>query len=138
MRARGGSCESRSRSQWTPLPAIHVFSQCPFRPWTETTLGVSAFEGKTWWWSSGLNNRVGALPHTLSVVHAGLHRLLVLASTAQALVLAKGTSRVPQEPMRSVREELENLSYYYLSSIEMVEGTVFASCEAWSRPSWVM
>jgi hypothetical protein len=42
MRALGRSCGSRSRSQLTlsaPLAAVHVFSRCPFRPWTATMLG---------------------------------------------------------------------------------------------------
>jgi hypothetical protein len=41
MRALGRSCGSRSRSQLTLsmlLPAVHVFSRCPFRPWTATML----------------------------------------------------------------------------------------------------
>jgi hypothetical protein len=44
MRALGRSCGSRSRSQLTlsmPLPAVHVFSRCPFRPWTATMLDLS-------------------------------------------------------------------------------------------------
>lgn len=37
-RTFGKSCGRRSRSQLTPLPAVHVFPQCPLRPYTATML----------------------------------------------------------------------------------------------------
>jgi hypothetical protein len=48
MRAFGRSCGRRSRSQLTPLLAVHVFSQCPLRPCTATMLESGQLcEGRT-------------------------------------------------------------------------------------------
>jgi len=45
MRVLGRSYDRRSRSQLTQLLAVHVFLECPFKPWRATMLKTDTNDG---------------------------------------------------------------------------------------------